>query len=204
MELDQETFLTTAYCIVDDLYQAQFADAKPPRPGRKPTLSDSEVLTLTLLAQWKTQRSESAFYAYAVKHWRGYFPQLVSRSDLNRRSRDLSGVLCQSDPALYHLTAQCPGAAAYQVLDGVPVPLMRRCRGDAHRVFGWEAAISRAAVMTNGITASRCWGRSVRAGHASTPGRGSTGCAKRWKRSFTVWMKPSGSSSHVPAVFGAY
>jgi hypothetical protein len=33
--------------------------------------------------------------------------------------------------------------AAYAVVDGVPVALMRRCRGDRHRCFANEAAIGR-------------------------------------------------------------
>lgn len=141
MLLDQETFLTTVYCIVDDLYQTHYAHAKPRRPGRKPILSDSEVLTLALLAQWQPRRSETAFWTYATTHWRGYFPHLVSRSELNRRLRDLWGVLCQLGPALYALTTQQCGAAAYQVLDGVPVPVMRRCRGNRHRLFGYDVAV---------------------------------------------------------------
>jgi hypothetical protein len=32
-------------------------------------------------------------------------------------------------------------ASAYQVVDTVPVPLLRRCRGQPHRLFGDEAAI---------------------------------------------------------------
>ncbi len=142
MKLDLDTFLITVYCVVDELYKTQFAAHKPTRPGRKPELSDSEVLTLALLAQWEPHRSETAFMDYAVKHWRSYFPQLVSRSDFNRRLRDLAGVLCQLGPALHARTEQAlGGTAAYQVLDCVPVPLMRRCRGDRHRLFGREAAV---------------------------------------------------------------
>ncbi len=142
MELDLNTFLTTVYCIVDDLYQAHFARRKPVRRGPKPELSDSEVLTLALLAQWQPRRSEMAFVDYAVQHWRSYFPQLGSRSEFNRRVRDVWGVLCELGPAIYQLTEQLLGvASAYQVLDCVPVPLMRRCRGDRHRSFGYEAAI---------------------------------------------------------------
>lgn len=50
MDLDLDTFLTVVYCTVDDLYQTHFAAAKPPRPGKVAELSDSEVLTLILLA----------------------------------------------------------------------------------------------------------------------------------------------------------
>ena len=33
------------------------------------------------------------------------------------------------------------GARLYEIIDGVPVPLMRRCRGSRHRSFGVEADV---------------------------------------------------------------
>jgi hypothetical protein len=143
MELDLDTFLTTVYCVVDDLYEAQFAPHKPARCGRRPALTDSEVLTLAVLAQWHPRRSERAFVRYAARHWRRYFPRLLSPSAFNRRARDLGGVLAQLGPALAAAVARRLGTAAYEVLDGVPVPLMRRCRGERHRLFGNEAGLGR-------------------------------------------------------------
>jgi hypothetical protein len=141
MDLDLDTFLVTVYCVVDDLWQARFARHKPVRPGHRPELADSEVLTLMLLAQWHPRRSERAFIRYAARHWRGYFPRLLSQSAFNRRARDLSGVLCALGPAVAQQVERPLGRAAYEVLDGVPVPLMRRCRGERHRLFGNEAGI---------------------------------------------------------------
>jgi hypothetical protein len=141
MELDLDTFLVTVYCTVDDLYQAQFAAAKPRRPGKKPELADSEVLTLMLLGQWHPRRSERAFGRYAARHWRRYFPRLLSQSAFNRRTRDLWGVLAQLGPAVERLVAPQGGRSPYAVLDTVPVPLMRRGRGEQHRLFANEAGI---------------------------------------------------------------
>jgi hypothetical protein len=141
MDLELDTFLTTVYCVVDDLWQAEFARHKPVRPGPRPELADSEVLTLMLLAQWHPRRSERAFVRYAARHWRGYFPRLLSQSAFNRRARDLGGVLGQLGPALARRVEQIGGPGAYEVLDGVPVPLMRRCRGERHRLFGEEAGL---------------------------------------------------------------
>jgi hypothetical protein len=98
MELDLDTFLTAVYCVVDDLYRSAFAPAKPVRPGAKPELSDSEVLTLMALAQWQPTRAERRVVAYAARHWRAYFPRLLSPSAFNRRARDLWGVLCALGP----------------------------------------------------------------------------------------------------------
>lgn len=140
MTIDLDTFLVALYTHVDDLYKAYAAPYKPCRPGQAPTLSDSEVLTLLLLAQW-TRHSERGMLCYAAAHWRAYFPRLLDQSAFNRRARDLHGVLLYLIPLVAeHLGA---GFAPYQVLDSVPVPLARRCRGERHRLFASEAAIGR-------------------------------------------------------------
>jgi hypothetical protein len=143
--LDPATLLTAIYCTVDDLYQEHFAKRKPARPGRRPQLSDSEVLTLVLLAQWRQDRSERGFLAYARNKLRPYFPRLLDQSAFNRRARDLMGVLCALGPAIRQRASAVLGLApsTYEVLDGVPVPLMRRCRGSQHRLFRDEAAFGR-------------------------------------------------------------
>ena len=140
MTLDQDTFLTALYTIVDDLYKRHCLRHKPSRPGRRPQLSDSEVLTLTLCSHW-FGTSQRAFIRHATEHWRGCFPTMLSQSAFNRRSRDLSGVLI----ALLEAVAEELGAytSAYQAIDSVPVPLARRCRGDRHRLFADEASIGR-------------------------------------------------------------
>lgn len=78
MELDLPTFLSTLYTLVDDLYKTHLAPHKPVRPGPAPQLSDSEVLTLALLAQWQQDRSERAFLRLVAHQWRAYFPRLLS------------------------------------------------------------------------------------------------------------------------------
>ena len=142
MELDLDTFLTIVYCTVDELYQWHIAPLKPVRPGPHPDLHDSEVLTLMLVAQWHPSRSERKVGRYAAKHWRAYFPRLLSQSQFNRRARDLHGVFARLAPLLAEqVIAALALEAPYEVLDGVPVPLMARCRGNRHRCFANEASI---------------------------------------------------------------
>lgn len=142
MQLDLDTFLVTVYCIVDDLYTEHCAPYKPVRRGAQPTMADSEVLTVELLAQWHPRRSESAFLRYVRQHWRAYFPHLLSQSEFNRRARDLAGVLAALAPLVHVRVVETLGTAGcFRVLDGVPVPLMRLCRGRQHRLFANEAAV---------------------------------------------------------------
>ena len=138
--MNLDTFLVALYTIVDDLYQANIAPLMPVRCGPKPRLSDSEMLTLALCAQWQGA-SERAFLRYAAQHWRGYFPNLTTQSACNRRIRKLAWALAAlAQEAARELAAH---AAPFQVVDTVPLPLMRRCRGRKHKLFGTEANIGR-------------------------------------------------------------
>ena len=137
---DVDTFLVTVYCLIDDLYREHVGAVRAHLPGRPGELSDSEVLTLTVLCQWQSSGSERQFLAWAAKHWRAYFPRLVSQSAFNRRARQLYGVLASlSDWIRQAVERQLDGSSAYEVIDGVAVPLMRRCRGRRQRCFGAEA-----------------------------------------------------------------
>jgi len=143
VEIDLDTFLTGLYCIVDDVYRARFAAAKRGRPGPKGKLADSEVVTLAMLFQWLPHGSERRFLAYATRQWRTYFPRLLSQSAFNRRVRDLSLVLSQLGPQVARELFPDLLSGAYEVVDGLPIPLMRRGRGDAHRLYADDAGIGR-------------------------------------------------------------
>ena len=143
MDAELDSFLVTVYVIVDELYLAECLPRKPIRPGARPQLSDSEVVTLGILAQWQRRRSERAFLRLGKASLQPYFPRWLSQSAFNRRLRDLAGVLAHLAPRIAERTAELLGPSAYQVLDGVPVPLMRRCRGQRQRCFLTEAAIGR-------------------------------------------------------------
>lgn len=140
MELELDTFLVAVYCTVDEEYVARFGPHKPVRPGVAPAVSDSEVLTLLVLAQWQPRRSEAQFLRYVRRHWGAYFPRLLSQSAFNRRARDLMPVLGALGPAVAaRVVAAWPGVA-YEVVDGVPVPLARRCRGLRRKLFRCDEA----------------------------------------------------------------
>jgi hypothetical protein len=98
---------------------------------------------LFVLSQWQADRKERAFLRYARQHWRGYFPGLLSQSAFHRRARDVWGVCCALGPAVAARVAAQLGPAAYATVDGVPVPLMRRCRGRRRRLFRDEAGFGR-------------------------------------------------------------
>jgi hypothetical protein len=77
--MDLETFLVSLYVVVDEWWKRH-----PLRPlqrlGRPPALTEAEVLTLAILAQWPRFRSERDFHRFAQAHLRPYFPSLVGQS----------------------------------------------------------------------------------------------------------------------------
>jgi hypothetical protein len=137
-----DTFLVTVYCLIDDQYRRYAGPVRAHLPGRPGELSDSEVLTLAVLAQWQPSGSERQFIAWAARHWRTYFPRLLSQSAFNRRARHLYGVLAQLSGWIRSAVEdQLDSAAVYEIIDGVAVPLMRRRRGWRHHCFGTEADV---------------------------------------------------------------
>ena len=140
MDLDLETFLTTLYVRVDDLYQQVIAPQMPVQGGPPPKLSDSEMLCLGLAAQWRSGvqwKTERGFLRYVGKHLRPMFPGLTSQSAFNRRLRRLWGgfILLQQAVARELLSAD-----EYEVMDAVPVPVAHGARS-FHP--GWLADIAR-------------------------------------------------------------
>ena len=137
MTPDLDTFLVALYTIIDDLYQAHYTSTAASRCGAKPTMSDSEILTLALCAQW-LKLPERQLIRYVKTHWQSYFTHLVSQSQFNRRFRALADQLVYLVTLIHKHMEAVP--TDYEVFDCMPVPLMKRCRGDKAKLFQPEIA----------------------------------------------------------------
>ncbi len=94
-------------------------------------------MALVLLAQWHHTGSERAFIRFAAHYWKGYFPAL-SQSSFNRCMRKLGGLVSKIAVRVGRRLAV--EGFGYEAADGTVVSLMRRCRGEKHRLFGKEEA----------------------------------------------------------------
>lgn len=92
--MSKETILVSLYEFVDDWWQLNHP-TDPGKPGRSASLSESEVLSLAILAHWPRWRSERDFWRFANPHLREYFPNLLSQSQLNRRICDLESEILE-------------------------------------------------------------------------------------------------------------
>jgi len=143
--VDLDSFLVSLYVLIDDWWQANHPRA-PRRPGRPALLSDPEVLTLAILAQWPRFRSERDLWRFASSHLRSYFPTLCSQGQFNRRVRAL-------EPELRALQRALAGqltdpAAVYRVMDTTLVPAIVRVRASRKGLFCGQATFGRSASKT--------------------------------------------------------
>jgi len=112
--MDQDTFLTTLYVMIDDFGQSAGLGEKH-RPGPAASLSCSEVVTLAILGQWAHFPSERAFYRYAVRHLRPAFPTLPEREQFNRLQRGYRDVIVAF--ALFLVEQMQARVCLYEALD---------------------------------------------------------------------------------------
>lgn len=146
--MDLETFLVSLYVVVDD-WQKRYHPYPLRRVGRPPSLSDPEVLTLAILAQWPRWRSERDFWRYADLYLRGYFPKLVSQSQLNRRIRAPEPELQALQRDLADTLAD--GSEVYRVIDTTLIPAIVRVRACRKGLFAGQAAFGRCASKTEWV-----------------------------------------------------
>jgi hypothetical protein len=93
-----------------------------------------------LAAQWRSGvpwHTERGLVRYALKHLRGFFPQMTSQSAFNRRLRRLWGAFILIQQAV---ADQLHSALDCEIMDCVPVPIARGARS-FHP--GWLADIAR-------------------------------------------------------------
>jgi len=129
---------TAVYVLVDDRYRTVVAPYDQ-RPGPAGVSSESEVITLTLVAELIGMDEEAAFLAYLRRNHPALFPRLPSRSRYNRRRRRLTEAtnrirIALASDVLLHLT---PEDRDLCVIDSLPVPVVgfAHARG-AHRWYG--------------------------------------------------------------------
>ncbi len=146
--MDLDSFLVSLYVLVDDWWQHDHAQT-PRRPGRPALLSDSEVLTLAILSQWPRFRSERDFWRFADAHLRGYFPNLFSQGQLNRRVRALEPALRALQRAIAEDLSD--PSAVYRGLDTTLVAAIVRVRASRKGLFCGQATFGRNASKTEWV-----------------------------------------------------
>jgi hypothetical protein len=134
-----EDLCTYAYVIVDELFKSSLLPHDH-RPGPRSSFTDSELITLTLVAELVGLDDETVFLDYVARNHRSLFPLLPCPSRYNRRRRALSEATNTIRRQLlgFLLTLLPPDERPLCVLDSLPLPVVgfHHARG-SHRWYGW-------------------------------------------------------------------
>ena len=141
MTTDLNTLLTALYVWIDDYLAARV------RPGRRPRLTDAELLTLAVAQALLNVRSEARWLRLVPTAVPGAFPYLPGQSGYNKRLR---GALPLLQRVIRDLAAACDlWTDPVWLVDSTPVECARSrptvMRSDLAGVagYGWCASHSR-------------------------------------------------------------
>ena len=131
-----EQFITTVFCIVDDLIKELFPAALRGR-GFPPKLSDSEVITIEVTGEWLGHHADKHIWEYFSRHWRHLFPDISSRSAFIKQAANLWAVKQKLQTRLVQLMHA--ENADIHLIDGFPIDVVVRTRAPRSKVFKGEA-----------------------------------------------------------------
>jgi Transposase DDE domain len=141
------TLLVTLYVHLDDRILPAIGFSRDHRPGRKPALSDVELLCLLVAQHLLGIASDRKWIRYARAHLRGMFPNIPKQSGWGKRVRQSTGLisaviteLARDTPTWNDLT---------RLIDSTPVPCaasretVKRSDLAGHADYGYCASHSR-------------------------------------------------------------
>jgi hypothetical protein len=116
--LDTTTVLTVMFTRIDDFCK-QICKRKT---GPVPKLSDSELITVALFSELANKNSDYQQVAFSKQWLKDYFPDMIDRSQYNRRLRSL-------DELINHIRVEILGdiimeIADLHILDSTPIPVI--------------------------------------------------------------------------------
>lgn len=138
----QEEVFVIVYTVVDDSYQKLFGGPAWFRrsPNRTPVFSDSEVITLALVAELAGYDSCHSWWAYVAKNYRYLFPRLCDRTRYERRLHQLRPAIEQfRQHLLFLLNADL---SDLRVVDSFPVSVCHLRRlASSSQPFDYSATV---------------------------------------------------------------
>ncbi len=142
-----DTLLTALYVELDDRVLPVLGVTRDHVPGRKPGLSDAELLCLAVAQELLQFDSERRFVRFARSHLRGMFPRMPHQSGYSKRIRAAGGLIAAVTLELARDTASWQDLL--RLVDSTPIPCatsretVKRSDLAGHAGYGYCASHSR-------------------------------------------------------------
>jgi hypothetical protein len=136
---DFKDFIIAVYTIIDDVYKEIVPKHIQNRRNKsKSVLSDSEIITISIVGELQTIDSENAWYNYCKKNFKDLFPKLCDRSRFNRVRRGLHAVIDAIRKEITRITGL--SEQLYRIMDSIPIPVCKFGRARFHKTFRGHGA----------------------------------------------------------------
>jgi len=130
---------TAIFVLVDDLYKLHVPqEIKHRLHKEKAILSDSEIITISILGELMSNDSEKAWLSYVSKNMVDLFPNICERSRFNRVRRNLVRVIEHVRVSLNQYLLPC--SDHLRIVDSAPLQVCEFGRACFSRLFSCHGA----------------------------------------------------------------
>lgn len=127
-------FFLVTYVIIDDLYQEITPEyIKARKNTNYSILSDSEIITISIVGELLSIDSEKAWFNFCKKNLTDLFPRFCHRTRFNRTRRNLHSVI---DEIRKKLSSKLGYTSdPHRIIDSIPISVCKFGRAVFHKTF---------------------------------------------------------------------
>ncbi|SHH94832.1 hypothetical protein SAMN02745196_02004 [Clostridium collagenovorans DSM 3089] len=121
---DLKDFFTVSYTIIDDIYKEVDPSQITHRKNvSKSKLSDSEIITISLVGEIATIDSENAWFNFVKKNFKELFPKIGDRTRFNRTKRNLYTLIKEIQSKFVEISQLAKSSV--RIVDSMPIPVRK-------------------------------------------------------------------------------
>jgi len=127
-------FFTVSFVLIDDVYNEIIPNSiKNRRNISKSKLSDSEIITISLVGEALTIDSEKAWFYFVKKNYKDLFPNICDRTRFNRSKRNLYKIILEIQKYFSNLSIFKDDDI--RIIDSMPIPVCKFGRAYFSKLF---------------------------------------------------------------------
>ena len=135
---------TNIFVIIDDIYNEIIPIGIRNRRNIKDSkLSDSEIITISIVGELLTINSEKSFFSLLKREYKSLFPKLGYRTRFNRNKRNLHSVISKIREYISEIFQF--NSDNIRIIDSMPIPVCKFGRAHFSKCFKGEASYGRCA-----------------------------------------------------------
>ena len=134
--MEPDDYLIWLYLKVEDIFTEIVGDTRLRARGFAPSLSDIEVITIELFAEYQGHGNDKSIWRYMKQHWQNWFPELRSYKNFTKHCANLMIV---KEKILTQLSMPKESDNFY-IVDGVPLQICKFARANSSKIFAGKAS----------------------------------------------------------------